>query len=197
MVVKICGLTRLADVDACAAAGVDWLGFNLWPQSKRYVPTALAQDLARRGRMAGLKTVALLVKPSYDDIAATLKLGAFDMLQLYEAPNRLPVGLQWIESMPATDTAIPDPSKKRGDYSLVETKVDGFGGAGKSFDWRLLQALPSLDRTLIGGGITPENLPQLLQFVRPFGIDVASGVESAPGLKDVDKIRKLMAAVSL
>lgn len=195
MIVKICGLTRSQDIKICADAGVAWIGLNLWPQSKRHINIERAIELAALTRSLGMKAVALLVEPKHADVANVWASQAFDMLQLYQAPAVLPAALRWIEAMAVAPKTVPKPSPRRGDYALLETKVDGFGGQGQAFDWRLLQGL-DLSTSLIGGGITPANVAVLLQNLQPMGIDVASGVESSPGLKDAEKIRTLMAAVN-
>lgn len=195
MIVKICGLTRPQDVEACAAAGVAWIGLNLWPQSKRYVTLERAAELANLAQSLGMQAVGLLVQPTPADVANVWASNAFDLLQLYQAPSDLPVGLRWIEAMAVAPQNIPNPNARRGDYALLESQVTGFGGQGQTFDWALLVGL-DLSASLIGGGVTPKNVGDLLGAVRPLGVDLASGVESAPGLKDGEKIRKLMTAVN-
>lgn len=195
MIVKVCGITRGEDVDACAAHGVDWVGLNLWSGSKRFVSLDLAVELAGRARKAGVSPVALLVGASAAELADVWATGAFDRLQLYEPPAALPDGLPWIRCLKVRDR-LPDPAEpSSAGWDLVETEVAGHGGAGLSFDWALLEGWRPARPTLIAGGLTPENVGELLRHVRPWGIDLASGVESAPGVKDRDKIRTLMAAV--
>lgn len=195
MIVKICGLTRPEDVDACGACGVDWIGLNLWPASKRYVGLDVAVDLAGRARAAGLSPVALLVKPTTAEVAETWAAGAFDRLQLYDAPADLPAGLPWIRCLTVGDRLPDDTEPTSAGWDLIETEVAGRGGAGQCFDWALLEDWRPARPTLIAGGLTPSNVVNLLRRVCPWGIDLASGVESAPGVKDPDKIRTLMEAV--
>lgn len=195
MIIKVCGITRAADVAAAAAAGVDWLGFNLWPQSKRFVTPELGRKLAAEARAAGLKAVALLVKPSATEVADLWYGGTYDMLQLYEAPATLPADLLWIRPYAVAANGEIQPPSRSATYDLIETKVEGHGGAGERFDWARLSSYQPPRPTLVAGGITPDNVAELLRQFHPAGIDVASGVESAPGIKDAGKIRALVANV--
>lgn len=195
MLVKICGITRVEDVDVCADCGVDWIGLNLWPGSKRFVPREQALRLAERSRARGLSPVALLVGAAAADIAALAATEAFDRLQLYEPPTGLPTGLAWIRCLKVRDR-LPDlAAPTDAAWDLIETDVAGHGGAGRRFDWSLLAAADFARPTLIAGGLGPENVGELLSVFQPWGIDLASGVESAPGVKDPAKVRTLMETV--
>jgi phosphoribosylanthranilate isomerase len=195
MIVKICGVRSSADVDAAAAAGADWVGLNLWRGSRRHVDLPTARRLAQRTRALGMVAVGLLVEPTAAAIARAWSGGAFDLLQVYNPRQAVPAGVRWIRCLSVTDQ-LPDlAAPTDASFDLVEAEVAGHGGQGIGFDWALLGSVAFARRTLVAGGIRPDNIDALLRVCRPFGIDVASGVESAPGVKDPDKMRALVTAV--
>jgi len=193
-IVKVCGVTQPQQVSQLAAAGVDWIGINRWPQSRRYVDESSAAAVAAQARASGLTVVGLLVRPDAATIAHAWDNGCYDLLQLYEPPP-VPDEVGWIRSVPVSDEALPAPTGDNARYHLWETRVAGYGGRGRRFDWMRLRAARWQRPTLIAGGITPDNVRELLRVVRPFGIDVASGVEVTAGVKDPDKVRKLVGYV--
>lgn len=195
MIVKICGLRRHGDLELCAELGVDWVGINLWPGSKRYVEDPLATQLAIRARRLGLVPVALLVEASPEVLSETWRSGLWDWLQVYAPTGSVPSGIEWIRPRAVTDHLPSADDGAGAEVDLWETRVTGYGGAGRSFDWSLLAGAAPSRPTLVGGGIRPDNVSDLLRVWRPWGIDVASGSESAPGVKDRDKIRTLMEVV--
>jgi phosphoribosylanthranilate isomerase len=195
MIVKICGITRPEDIEICAEAGVDWLGINLWSGSRRHVSGPRAAALAAATRAAGMSPVALVVEASADEIARVWAEGCWDRLQIYGSPAGLPAGLPWIRPL-KVQGALPDlAAPTAAGWDLVEADVPGHGGAGRRFDWSLLAGAAFVRPTLIAGGLGPENVAELLGVVQPWGIDLASGVEASPGVKDRAKVRTLMETV--
>ena len=202
--VKICGLTGAADAAVCAEAGADAIGINFFPKSKRYHPL----DQARKWLdlfAGGPARVALFVNAALPDIAAAVDSALFEAVQLHgdESPDFCAevksLGLPLIRAF-ALRTA--------GDFTLLAGHpADAFildayapadyGGTGLLSDWPLaaeaVRRFP--DKTLLlSGGLTPENVASAIRQVHPFGVDVASGVESAPGQKDPGLIRAFIAA---
>lgn len=196
MIVKICGITREEDLAVCARYGVDWIGLNLWPGSKRHVPEGQAEELAGKARMVGLVPVAILVEADAETMAGVWRRGAFELLQLYEPAGEIPAGARRIRPIPVDPgEKLPEPPPDEAEYHLFEPRVPGYGGQGTSFDWGRLRATSLPRPYLVGGGIQPDNVDDLLRNANPDGIDVASGVETAPGVKDERQIRTLMEAV--
>ncbi len=195
MIIKICGVTREADVETCARYGVDWIGFNLWPGSKRAVSATVAASLADHARKSGLTTVGLMVGPEQDELDRVWASGSYDLLQLYDCDGLSLGGVKYIRPIAVSaGTAIRlEPSDAM--YDLIETAVQGYGGQGQAFAWDRLEAVETDRQFLVAGGITPDNVGDLLGICTPFGIDIASGVETEPGLKDEDKIRTLVERV--
>jgi phosphoribosylanthranilate isomerase len=196
--VKICGLTTPEDAATAAAAGADAIGVNLWPQSKRYV-----DDLAARAVLAavprGVLKVGVFVNTPASEVAARLAALGLDKAQLHgdETPEAFAsvdasrlirvVRVHDAASFAAADGwSVP--------LFMYDALVAGYGGAGVTPPWALVERLGRRPLWL-AGGLTPENVAAAIVAVRPDGVDVASGVESAPGKKDPTRVRAFIDAV--
>ena len=206
--VKICGLTRPADLQAVADAGAAYAGFVFFAKSPRNLSVADARALALQAP-AGLAKVALVVDA--DDATLDRIVGEvpLDMLQLHgsESPDRvaeirarhgLPV-MKAIGIADAGDLQKIDLYAPVADQLLIDAKpptgADLPGGNGLSFDWRLLQGRKYWQKPwMLAGGLTPENVATAVRLTGARQVDVSSGVESAPGVKDADLIRAFVAA---
>ena len=196
--VKICGVTRVADAEACIAAGVSAVGVNLVPGSKRRVD----EDTARRiaAAVAGrIDVVAVVAGLPVAELVQVLERVRADWLQLHgeESPAELervlPRALKAVRIGDAGDAARA--RAFGGERLLVDAKVDGeLGGTGAVFDWTLVRELARERKLILAGGLRPENVADAVRAVAPFGVDVASGVESSPGVKDVMKVRAFVEA---
>lgn len=202
--VKICGITNVADALTAIEAGADALGVNLFPGSKRYVQLAEATswlgDLPR-----AVRTVALLVDPTFEEAKGVAALGVFDALQLHgsETPafcERLrAAGVQFAKAVPVVDGSSLAALPSYGTRTLVldSQSAAGFGGSGRPFPWQLAAAFrdahPEI-RVVLAGGLTSENVAEAVKIVRPFAVDVTTGVEAAPGRKDAGLLRAFVAA---
>jgi phosphoribosylanthranilate isomerase len=209
--IKICGLTRESDVDAAVHAGVQALGFVLWSQSARAVSAARAAELARR-LPAFVSPVLLFVNPTEAEVrqACAQVPGAWLQFHGDESPGfcaalAQDLGRRWIRAarIPQDPKAGFDLVKYAEDHSqadalLLDTLVSGYGGSGQTFNWSLLP--PSVNCHLVlSGGLTPANVADGLRALRGRGrslsVDVSSGVESAKGIKDPQKILAFIQAV--
>ena len=207
--VKICGLTREADMLAVAQAGVSYAGLVFFAKSPRNLGLAQARDLALAAP-PGLAKVALTVDADDDMLDAILHEVPLDMLQLHgrETPQRVSAlkaryGLPVMKALgiaDAEDLHKIDLYAGVADQLLIDAKPPTGsalpGGNGLAFDWRLLQArkywaLP----WMLAGGLSAQNVAQALQLTGARQVDLSSGVESAPGLKDADQIAAFMQAV--
>jgi len=196
MVIKVCGVTTAGDADACAALGVDWIGLNFVPGSPRCigVETALAIRDAVRGRSL---LVGVVAGRGEAELVALRSAAGLDRLQLHgdEPPELVarlaPSGFKAIRVGSAEDAA--DASRYAG-LLLVDAKVEGaLGGTGRTVDFALVAPLARARPVLLAGGLRPGNVAEAVRAVAPWGVDVASGVERAPGVKDLDAVAAFVA----
>ncbi len=215
--IKICGLTREEDVDAAVHAGADAVGFVLYAPSPRYVSPQRAAELSRR-LPPFVTPVLLFVNESGTNIIAARAINTWAICQFHgdESPEScLATGLPYLRAarIPLSGAEGFDLVKFAQDYVdaqaiLVDAHVDGYGGGGKTFNWNAINwshpQLNASSRLVLSGGLTPANVTDGIVQVRPWAVDVSSGVESdAPGLpgqtlkgiKDPDKIIQFVAAV--
>ena len=197
--IKICGFTREADVDAAVAAGADALGFNLYAGSARHVPLNRAQSLIRR-LPPFVTPVLLFVNASAGDIRAAADAIPHAVLQFHgdEDPAACQgAGRPYIRAVRmAAEVDLLDSAAQFNDAQalLLDAHVEGYGGGGKVFDWS--QIPPSVPLPVVlSGGLNPANVTDGVLRVRPWAVDVSSGVEQARGIKDADLIRRFCEAV--
>jgi phosphoribosylanthranilate isomerase len=210
--IKVCGLTREADVEAAAAAGVDALGFVLYRPSARYVSAERAAELAAR-LPPFITPVLLFVNAQPDEVAHAARLLPQALLQFHgdETPQqctawgkpfiraaRLPAADAHEQSGTGFDLLNYVSQFKAAQAILLDAHVEGYGGAGKTFNWSHLP--PSVNAHLVlSGGLTPANVTDGIVQVRPrcktLAVDVSSGVEVSKGIKSADKIHQFVAAV--
>lgn len=199
MIIKICGITRPEDALAAIRAGADWLGLNFWPTSKRYVTLAQASDVVQAARQerAGVGIVGVFVDQPLGEVTGVLSALELDRAQLHgdEPPDYVRrLGDRAIKALAMAEPAQLD---ELAEYDcpvvLVDTPSPGRGGSGIVGDWSAAQAAAAERRVILAGGLTPDNVAQAIAAVRPYGVDVASGVESAPGVKDPALVARFVA----
>ena len=193
--VKICGITRLEDALAAAHAGADALGFNFWPKSKRYVePRAAGEIIALLPPFVA--AVGVFVDPTREEALRAAELSGVHWLQLHgdETPElcaSLPLPV--IKALRVRDRASLD-ALARYEVAgfLLDADTAGYGGSGERFDWSLAAEGARRAPIILAGGLRPENVADAVRQVRPWAVDVASGVESAPGIKDHEKTARFI-----
>jgi|SRR5579859_366737 len=206
MHVKICGLSTLDDALAAVDAGADYLGFNFWTKSPRYVTrdacAAIQAELRRRG--AAVTTVGVFVNTPPAEVAAVMEACGLDLAQLHgdEQPEQL--SPLWGKAFKAVrDPAVISNAElealavfsPREPTFLVDAPAPGlYGGSGQLADWQAAASLAARYPIFLAGGLNPTNVSAAVARVKPWGVDVASGVESAPGQKDHAKIRAFVEA---
>jgi phosphoribosylanthranilate isomerase len=203
--IKICGLTREADVAAALAAGADALGFVLWPKSPRAVSVARAVELAAR-LPPFVTPVLLFVNPTPAELQVATAALPQALLQFHgdETPAQCRNGggtgrpyLRAARMAPGFD--LLDFAQQFSDAQglLLDAHVDGYGGAGKVFDWSLLDNLLHDVRlpVVLSGGLNAANVIDGVKRVRPWAVDVSSGVEVAKGVKDAGLLHRFCQAV--
>ncbi len=205
---KICGVTSAADAQGLVECGVAALGVNFWPLSKRYISPDDAAPWLRAVRGSILR-VGVFVNAAVDFIAELHAQGLIDVAQLHgdESPEDLQQLLErGIPCIKAIGIRDEDDLAQLASYSaanalLLDTAAPGvYGGTGATFDWSLaIEAMlrhPEMP-ILLAGGITPSNAAEAIAKVHPAAIDIASGAESAPGVKDFHKVKALQSAILL
>ncbi|MCA6216140.1 phosphoribosylanthranilate isomerase [Ideonella sp. B7] len=197
--IKICGLTREADVAAAVAAGADAIGFVLYPRSPRAVTAERAGVLARL-LPPFVTPVLLFVNATDEEIAQGVAAVPQALLQFHgdEAPGDCDrAGRPYLRAArmaPGFDLLNFAALYPRASGLLLDAHVDGYGGGGKAFDWSLIPAnVPS--PVVLSGGLNPANVIDGVMHVRPWAVDVSSGVEAAKGIKDAGLMRRFCEAV--
>ncbi|MBO1017792.1 phosphoribosylanthranilate isomerase [Achromobacter sp. SD115] len=205
--IKICGLTREQDIDAAVAAGVDAIGFVFYAKSKRCLtPTRAAQ--LRRMVPAFVDVVALFVNPEEAEVQAVLDQVKPELLQFHgdETPQDCArYGHRFLRAFragaPGLDTAenLASTCRAYGEAAgwLFDSYSAGYGGSGHGFDYALLdevRADPVSRPLILSGGLNAENVGQAVQLIRPWAVDVSSGVELEQGIKSSDRISFFVAA---
>jgi phosphoribosylanthranilate isomerase len=201
--VKICGLTTPLDAAAAIEFGADALGFNFYPGSKRYLRMEAGEWIG--ALPTNVEKVAILVNPSWEEATAAAGVGGITALQLHGAETPefcrrlMERRIRFEKALPVTG---PESLKNMPDFFTPTALLDSggtgeFGGSGRTFPWEIARdfvlAHPHL-RVILAGGLTPENVAKAVAIVRPFGVDVTSGVESSPGRKDHGRLRDFIAA---
>ncbi|MDQ7968474.1 MAG: phosphoribosylanthranilate isomerase [Oxalicibacterium faecigallinarum] len=208
--IKICGLTRAQDVQAAVAAGADAIGFVFYDKSPRYLAPADA------GRLIAsvppfITTTGLFVNASQDEVSAVLQQAPVSLLQFHgdetvetcvsiaQAVNR--PFIRAVRVKP--ETTACDLVEYEAEYRaasglfaglLLDAFAEGYGGSGKVFDWSLIPESIA-PRVVLSGGLSVQNATDAVRRVRPYAVDISSGVEAAKGIKDAEKIRAFISAV--
>ena len=199
--IKICGISNLSDARFCVRCGADFLGFVFYKKSPRFVSPQKARKIIKKIKQKVIK-VGVFVNEKPQTVKKIARLCGLDFLQLHgdesEAYVRKLRGFGIIKAFRI---------KERLDTKLLESypealflfdsfKKNIFGGTGQVFDWALLEALSKTKKPfIVSGGLTPDNVRGLLERIRPFAVDVSSGVEKAPGKKDLKLVKKFIERV--
>lgn len=194
---KICGITRLDDARYCAAAGADYLGFIQHPDSPRYIDPAAARDIIEW--VYGPEAVGVFVNRSAEAVNSAVDEAGFALAQLHgdESPEvceqvNVPVVKAFRigpNTTPEEVEAFFERYRDAASYFLLDSFADGvFGGSGSSFDWRVAADTADASRVFVAGGLNASNVADAVQTISPFGVDVSSALESAPGVKEFEAV---------
>ncbi|MCX8123346.1 MAG: phosphoribosylanthranilate isomerase [Spirochaetes bacterium] len=200
MFVKFCGFTRPEDVDAACSLGVSACGFIFYAGSQRFCNFYTARECIAICKQHGVKSVGVFVDNNPTSIASIAYTLGLDALQVYSedayvelSPHftilfGMRVGKNFsMHNIPVIDTK---------DFYLFDTfDSSQYGGTGKQFDWNIVASFPHINRSIISGGLRSSNVALLCTTVKPFGVDVASGIEDAPGIKNVFKMKEFIQAI--
>jgi phosphoribosylanthranilate isomerase len=201
--VKICGITRLEDAELAISHGAWALGFLLWPPSRRFVDPAIAAGITRVVRRK-VHTVGVFVNQPLDEIAERVDVLGLSHVQLHgdEGPSFCAAvaqrtGAKVIKAGRVGHAAdLRDLDRFHTDYHLLDTARTGaYGGTGATWDWSLVSGRRNKTPLLLSGGLTAGNVADGISAVKPYAVDVASGVEASPGVKDPAKLEAFFTAV--
>ena len=194
---KICGITNLEDASAAIMSGAEYLGFNFYIKSPRFIAPAAAREIIKQ--LPGeIITIGIFVNlPRPEDVLETLQASGAQMAQLHgdeDADYCLRVGRERVIKALRIDDHFDVNCVL--DYPASAILLDAyhenlFGGTGKIANWAIAREAARLTRIFLAGGLTPDNVAEAIRTVQPFALDVNSGVESTPGRKDENKLRKL------
>jgi phosphoribosylanthranilate isomerase len=186
MIVKVCGITNRDDAAAAIANGADAIGFNFYPRSPRYI----APERAGAISTPGVLRVGVFVNEPAAHIEEIARIAALDIAQLHgdEPPADYPHGLTvWKAARVGEGFSLAPYLETPADALLLDgPAADLYGGSGKTFDWQL--AARSSRRIIIAGGLDASNVARAITLARPWGVDACSRIESAPGIKDHQKM---------
>jgi phosphoribosylanthranilate isomerase len=194
---KVCGITRLTDALHAVEQGATALGFVFWPHSPRYVTPERAAEII--GELPStIVTVGVFVNEPVDSIRDVVARSRVTTVQLHgDEPPAYAEGLGWpiIRSVSVDEAGEACPAWPTETVFLVDS-VDPVrrGGTGGQVDWARAAAVARDWRVVLAGGLTPENVAHAIATVRPYGVDVSSGVEQSPGVKDFDKVARFLAS---
>jgi phosphoribosylanthranilate isomerase len=200
-IIKICGIKTLIDALAAIDAGVDFLGFNFYPKSTRFIEKEICAEITSvlKREYPQIKLVGVFVNSAVGEVKNILETCSLDLAQLHgdETPEMFaqlaPRVFKAFRGIPSDITGY-----ERNEFPmlLVDAAVKGvYGGSGVTADWSATAELSKRYPLLLAGGLTPENVADAVLQVRPWGVDVASGVESAAGEKDAAKMKAFVQAV--
>ncbi len=195
MFVKICGITSEQDALLAVAMGADAVGFIFAP-SPRQVAVSTAAEIVKR-LPPEIVTVGVFKDALAERVVEVVAEVGLKAAQLHGRESREEVGYVaervrfTIKAFPATSAALDEAASYRANAVLVDAPSPG---SGKVFDWRIAEGLPRTRRIILAGGLTPDNVGDAIRRVHPWGVDVSSGVEASPGLKDARKVRAFVQA---
>jgi phosphoribosylanthranilate isomerase len=199
--IKICGIKTVTDALAAIDAGADYLGFNFYPKSVRFIEKSACAEITSvlKREHPHIKLVGVFVNSSVDEMLDILNICSLDLAQLHgdETVGMLSAldgkGFKAFRGIPESVDGF---ARSVSPAFLVDASVKGvYGGSGVTTDWNGAAELAKKYPLLLAGGLTPENVAEAVSRVKPWGVDVASGVESAPGEKDPSRMKAFVQAV--
>jgi phosphoribosylanthranilate isomerase len=194
---KVCGLTSLEDARAAIDCGAEYLGFIFYPKSPRYIAPTSARDIIERTPDDIISVGVFVNEPRPEDVDEILRVSGARMAQLHgdESPAYC-AGVGAERVIKALRVGDDFDARSVLDYPASAVLLDAFdaklyGGTGRTINWTIAREAAKLTRVFLSGGLSPENILDAIREVKPFAVDVNSGVESAPGRKDASKLQAL------
>jgi len=199
--IKICGLKTLSDALAAVKAGADYLGFNFYPKSVRFISVEACGEITSvlKREHPDIRLTGVFVNSPADEIKTILETCSLDLAQLHgDEPAELLNALDGkaFKAFRGVPKNLDRFAREYAPALLVDSSVKGaYGGTGKAADWSAAAELAQRYPLFLAGGLTPENVADAVRQVRPWGVDVASGVETSPGVKDAGRMKAFAQAV--
>lgn len=198
--IKICGIKTARDALAAMDAGADLLGFNFYPKSPRYIDVGKCRDIMSVMRKYGQITyVGVFVNASVEQVRATIETCGLKLAQLHgDETSEMVRSLSGkaFKAFRGVPENLDGFAREAAPALLVDAAVKGaYGGTGATADWNGAAELAKHYPILLAGGLTPENVAEAVQRVKPWGVDVASSVESSLGMKDASKMKAFVRAI--
>ncbi len=196
--IKICGITRLEDAEAAVAFGANALGFVLWPRSPRHASLDTVHRIAAALPPFVIR-VGVFVNPTADEVSHAASSGGIHVAQIHGEIPAWPGGRPPVPVLRAVHLGTGGPESVEPQVSDATVLLDThdparYGGTGATVDWGRAKAVAQSRRIVLAGGLTPANVADAIRTVRPYGVDVASGVEARPGVKDHELLRQFIDA---
>ncbi len=199
MFIKLCGFTRTEDVEILRTLQISAGGFIFYKNSRRYVTPERAREMSLLLHDFGIKAAGVFVDDSPEEIMEIAGFSHLDMIQVYnsntaiELSPQIPV-INCVRLGGPEQHQLPEPHE--GGMVLFDTySAEAHGGTGRTFDPELIKDYPFKDQMIIAGGITSENVKNIITELRPGGIDISSGIEISPGIKSEEKILRILKAI--
>jgi len=200
--IKICGITNKIDAINAAKLNVDMLGFVFCPKSKRYVQPKVARDIVNE-LPPFIGKVGVFVDEEAEKVAQIAEEASLDMLQFHgeETPEYCNSFKDRYKVIKAFRLKEKKDLKRINNYDVVDLylldtyKADSPGGTGQMFDWKMLEGFEFLKPVILSGGLAPANVNDAISEIAPYGVDVSTGVESSPGKKDIDLMKRFVESV--
>jgi len=199
--IKICGIKTLPDALAAIEAGADYLGFNFYPKSMRFIEIDACREITSvlKREHPDIQLVGVFVNSTVDEIKNILESCSLDLAQLHgdETPEMLnALDGRAFKAFRGVPQHINGFARENAPALLLDAAIKGvYGGTGVTADWSAAAGLEMRYPLLLAGGLTPENVAEAVRQVKPWGLDVASGVEANPGEKDAGKMKAFVQAV--
>ncbi|MGK5094077.1 phosphoribosylanthranilate isomerase [Deltaproteobacteria bacterium TL4] len=194
--VKICGITTAEQALACIELGADWLGFNCYPKSVRYVTPEKISAIVKI-IPPSVETVGVFVNESLEKVQAIMRHTGMGMVQLHgdESPQYAEaVGFNTMKAFRVKNEFELEQIKRYlNEFFLLDSYHPGlYGGTGETFNWEIAKRAKSFGQLILAGGLNSQNVAQAVQSVVPYGVDTCSGVESSPGVKDLSQVEQFI-----
>jgi phosphoribosylanthranilate isomerase len=204
--VKVCGLTRLEDARWALECGADWLGFIVHADGPRRIEpeqaAAMVDELRAQAKTSAWQAVAVMKDVGPDEALALARRAHVDRVQLHQAdatrwPSEFPFPCAFAVGVtPEGELLANEPPGRH--LLMLDTSVGGHeGGTGRTWPWAIARSISARRDLLLAGGLHADNVAEAIQVLRPYGVDAASRLESRPGIKDPEKVRRFVEAVRL